>query len=240
MAEMRDAELPSGSDITIRAGWESERDTERSKVTVRWFAIALLFAAILWVRHEDPDVHLSNRVLLALVGGALAMTALEAFYLWRPGRTTIPPFLKYLTVFGDMTFITVLLFYTGYARSPFFFVYFVFLISNCLRYGLLMSLYVAALFNGMYVLVLARAPAGEASVLGGEGVKIVAFWAVALYGGAISARLRRQANQLRVYEETIAELRARLISHSPAETGVEGRSESNPSEVQAVASEEPE
>ena len=221
----------------MRAGWESERETERSKVTVRWFAIALLFAAIVWVRHEDPNVKLSNTLLLTLVGGALLMTALEAFYLWRPGRTTIPSFLKYLTVFGDMTFITVLLYYTGYARSPFFFVYFVFLISNCLRYGLLMSLYVAALFNVMYVIVLGSAPPGEASVLGGEGIKIVAFWAVALYGGAISARLRRQANQLRVYEETIAELRTRLTSVAPAATENSAKEAEKPAEPATKESE---
>ena len=63
--------------------------------------------------------------------------------------------------------------------------------------------------NVFYVLAIGMAPLPQRlpSVLGGEGVKIVAFWAVALYGGSISARLRRQANQLHVYEETIMELR---------------------------------
>src|SRR5581483_2979601 len=201
----------------LTGGWESERDTERAKVSARWFAIAILYIAIEWIRRHDPKVPLPNALLYGLVGAAIAMTALEAAYLWQPGRTAIPRWLKYVTVFGDMTFISVLIYYTGFTQSPFFFVYFVFLISNCLRYGLLMSLFVAAVFNLLYVVVLGLAPAGtlQPSVLGGEGLKIVAFWAVALYGGAVSARLRRQANQLRVYEETIAELRAALKAASP-------------------------
>jgi hypothetical protein len=198
----------------VSEGWESERDTERAKVTARWFAILLLLGALLWIRHQDTRVTITNQVAFGIAGAAIAMTAIEAFYLWHPGVTQIPRWLKYVTVSGDMVFISVLIYYTGFTRSPFFFVYFVFLISNCLRYGLLMSLFVAASFNVLYSIVLGLAPPEQRlpSVLGGEGIKIAAFWAVALYGGAVSARLRRQANQLRVYEETILELRSRLGS----------------------------
>ena len=195
-------------------GWESERDSERAKVTARWFAIVLLLGAMFWIRRHDPAVaaHVSRLTAWELALAGTLMTAAEAIYLWKPGRVRIPRWLKYVTVFGDMVFISVLITLTGYTRSPFFFVYFVFLISNCLRYGLLMSLFVAGTFNVLYVFVLGFAPASErqASVLGGEGLKIVAFWAVALYGGAISARIRRQGNQLRVYEETIREQRAAM------------------------------
>lgn len=199
---------------TVQTGWESERDTERAKVNARWFAVAILFGALLWIRSHNAEVaaNLSPLTVWILLGFALGKTIGESLYLWHPHRQTIPAWLKYWTVGGDMAFISALVYYTGYARSPFFFVYFVILISNCLRYGLLMSLYVAGMFNLLYVLVLGLAPETERmpSVLGGEGLKIMAFWAVALYGGAVSARLRRQANQLRVYEETIAELRARM------------------------------
>ncbi len=203
----------------VYSGWESERDTERSKVNARWFAIVLLFAALLWIRRHDPTVQMPNAVLYGIAGAAVAMTALEALYLWQPNRRTIPPWFKYVTVFADMAFVSILIYYTGFTRSPFFFVYFVFLISNCLRYGMLMSLFVALVFNLLYVVVLGFAPPQEVqpSVLGGEGLKIIAFWAVALYGGAVSARLRRQANQLRVYEETIAELQARLKAQPSSE-----------------------
>jgi hypothetical protein len=207
-------------------GWESERDSERAKVTARWFAIVVLLGALFWIRRHDPVVnaHVSRLTAWELALAATLMTAAEAIYLWKPGRIKIPRWLKYVTVFGDMVFISVLISLTGYTHSPFFFVYFVFLISNCLRYGLLMSLFVAGTFNLLYVLVLGMAPAVErqASVLGGEGLKIVAFWGVALYGGAISARIRRQGNQLRVYEETIREQRARIAELGRApETGEE-------------------
>ncbi len=202
----------------VHEGWESERDTERAKVNARWFAIPLLLGALLWIRHHDPTVHMSNAIVYSLAIASVAMTALEAAYLWQPHRTAIPRWLKYVTVLGDMVFVSILIYYTGFTRSPFFFVYFVLLISNCLRYGLLMSLFVAAAFNLFYVIVLGLAPEEERlpSVLGGEGVKVIAFWAVALYGGAVSARLRRQANQLRVYEETILELRAQMTHKEPA------------------------
>jgi hypothetical protein len=202
------------NEIGSVVGWESERDTERAKTNVRWFAIALLLVMLLWIRRHDRAVASAVSPLLAL-GIALAavlMTAAEALYLWRPGVTVIPHWIKYVTVFGDMAFISALIYYTGFTRSPFFYIYFVFLISNCLRYGLLMSVFVAATMNLLYVIVLGLAPPElrAPSVLGGEGMKILAFWAVALYGGSVSARIRRQANQLRAYEETILELRARL------------------------------
>lgn len=199
-------------------GWESERDTERSKASVRWFAIFILLAALFWIRRHDAQVHERVTPVLAysIAIAAILMTGLESLYLWNPQVAGIPRWFKYATVTGDMVFISTLIYYTGFTRSPFFFVYFVFLISNCLRYGLLMSLFVAAMFNLCYVTVLGLAPANEIqpSTLGGEGIKILAFWAVAFYGGAVSARLLRQANQLRVYEETIEELRDRLHLNS--------------------------
>lgn len=195
-------------------GWENELTTERAKTTVRWFAIPLLFVIALWMRRHDPALKstLTDSVLYIAAGVSVIMTAIESAIFWQPGRKQIPYAAKYLTVTGDMAIISALIYYTGWAQSPFFFVYFVFLISNCLRYGLLMSVFVAGIFNIMYVGTLGLAPPGEVkpSVLGGEGLKILSFWGVALYGGAISARLRRQANQLRVYEETILNLRAEL------------------------------
>ncbi len=195
-------------------GWENERDTERAKVNVRWFAILILLGVLEWVRRHDvrTAAAISNTSSIMIAIAAFGMTAVEALYLWSPNRVTIHPSIKYITVFGDMGFITLLIHYTGYTQSPFFYVYFIFLISNCLRYGLLMSLYVAALFNILYVIVIGTASDNMIlpSVLGGEGIKIIAFWAVAFYGGSVSARIRRQAAQIQVYEETIYELRNSL------------------------------
>ena len=208
---------------SVMDGWENERDTERAKVSARWFAIGLLPFALLWIRRSDPNVQITSMMVLCFALAAVALTTLEALYLWLPRRTAIPRWLKYVTVFGDMVYISVLIHYTGNTQSPFFFVYFVFLISNCLRYGLMMSLYVALMFNILYVITLGVAPpnAVHSSVLGGEGLKIVAFWLVALYGGTISARLRRQANQLRVYEETIRELRSHLPGSAKTDVDAE-------------------
>jgi len=216
---------PTTPEGDVMEGWESERDSERAKVTARWFAIVVLLSALFWIRGHDPIVaaHVSRLTAWELALAGVLMTLAEAIYLWKPGRVQIPRWLKYVTVFCDMVFISVLISLTGYTHSPFFFVYFVFLISNCLRYGLLMSLFVAAVFNVLYVVVLGFAPETErqASVLGGEGLKIVAFWGVALYGGAISARIRRQGNQLRVYEETIREQRAQLAQHNQSSLSAE-------------------
>ena len=119
----------------------------------------------------DADARENWQFVLAFRDLLLRHPTLEAAYLWRPNVTEIPRWLKYVTVLGDMAFVSALIYYTGLAQSPFFFVYFVILISNCLRYGLLMSLYVALLFNVMYVVVLGLAPSGavQPSVLGGEG-----------------------------------------------------------------------
>lgn len=204
----------------IPAGWENELDTERAKVAVRWFAIALLFGVMLYIRRHDAVIasNVSLTLMLQILTAAVGMTVLETLVLWKPGRSAIPPWFKYGTVFADMAFISLLIYYTGFTQSPFYFVYFVFLISNCLRYGMLMSLFVAATVNLQYVIVLGLSPEPfiKPSVLGGEGLKLLAFWAVALYGGAISARLRRQANQLRVYEETILELRREIGTRKTA------------------------
>ncbi len=205
-----DTGLPIPADIVD--GWESERDTERAKINVRGMAIALLLGALLWIRAHAQAIQMSNAAIAGLAGAAALMTVAEALYLWRRGGDSIPRWFKYVTVFGDMAFVSVLIYDTGGAQSPFFYVYFVFLISNCLRYGLLMSLFIALTVNVLYAVVLGLMPSAQrqASVLGGEGLKILAFWAVAFYGGSVSARLRRQATQLRVYEETLLELRARL------------------------------
>lgn len=217
--------LPPKKSAPFVDGWESERETEQAKVPVRWFAVFVLFCAVEWMRYRVPDLghQISGNTVLFLVASAVLMTALEAWFLWRPSTTSIPRYWKYITVFGDIGFISALVYYTGFTQSPFFFVYFVFLISNCLRYGLWMSLFVAGAVNLCYVMVLGFAPPGavKPTTLGGEGLKLLSFWVVAFYGGTISARLRRQANQLRVYEETIADLQAQVEStHQPTEPEV--------------------
>ena len=103
-------------------GWENERDTERAKVSARWFAIGLLLLAVLWIRRTDATVQIPNTILFSIAAAAIGTTLLEAAFLWSPNRSRVPRGLKYATVLADMAFITVLVPYTGYTRSPFFFV----------------------------------------------------------------------------------------------------------------------
>jgi hypothetical protein len=188
---------------------ESEWAIERSKVVARWFGIVVLATVLEWQRHNGL-IAMPRSVFLTLVGGMALINLLHTVYLAR--CRTVSPLFKYLTTGLDALLVTVTIAWTGYTRSPFFYVYFVLLVSNCLRYGFGMALYLATLVNILYAGALSLAPMTErqTAVLGGEGLKILGFWAVALYGGSIAARMRRTAHVIAAYEDTIAELRAEL------------------------------
>ena len=187
-----------------------ECEIERSKTVARWVGIALLSVVLhsLWNRAEYPF-----SAYWSLVAGAAAVNLLHTVYLFRAQRC--PPLYKYVSAGLDLLFLTAAIAVTGAGRSPFFYVYFVILISNCIRYGLLMSIFIAAAVNVLYVIVLSTDRSLEPSVLGGEGLKILAFWGVALYGGTVAAHLRRQAHEIAAYEDTIADLRAELKRREP-------------------------
>jgi hypothetical protein len=190
-------------------GLESECETERSKTIARWFGIVLLAGLLSWERrHAATDI--TDTVYYGIVGGISAVNLAHTLYLFR--AKVCPVFYKYISVGLDLVFLTVTIRFTGFNQSPFFYVYFVILVSNCIRYGLLMSLYIAVLVNIFYAVTLALAPPDQMqpTVLGGEGLKILVFWGVALYGGAVAARIRRQAFEIAAYEDTIAELRNEL------------------------------
>ncbi len=188
---------------------EIERHIEQSKALARWFGFAIVAGVLHWQR-RNGFITLSSASYAGIVGGAVAINLLHTLYLYTCKACS--PLYKYLTVGLDVLLVTVLIAMTGYTRSPFFYVYFLLLISNCMRYGILMSIYLASLVNVCYAFALTIAPPAEreAAVLGGEGLKILAFWGVALYGGGIAARMRRHLHEISAYEDTIAELRADL------------------------------
>lgn len=189
-------------------GFETELEIERSKTVARWFFIAILAGLLAWQRATQVIV-VSPSAFAFLVGGVILVNLLHSVYLFR--AQTCPAFYKYLSVGLDLLFLTIAIYFSGGNKSPFFFVFFVLLVSNCIRYGLAMSLYIAVLVNVLYVAALSQVSKKmEPTVLGGEGLKILAVWGTALYGGAVAARVRRQAFEIAAYEETIAELRARL------------------------------
>jgi hypothetical protein len=168
----------------------------------------VILAGLLHWQRRNGLIELPNSTYLGLVGGIALINLWHTLYLFRVREC--PPVYKYLTVGLDLAFLTLTIRFTGFNQSPFFYVYFVVLVSNCIRYGLLMSLYIAVLVNVLYASTLSAAGDLPPTVLGGEGLKILAFWGVALYGGAVAARIRRQTHEIAAYEETIAELKAEL------------------------------
>jgi K+-sensing histidine kinase KdpD len=118
-----------------------------------------------------------------------------------------------VTTATDLVLLSSLVLFTGGAGSVFYFAYFIVLVSNSIRYGMGMAIYVATVYNLVYVAVLAgRPPATDLTV---EAVKILTFWGVALYAGYLAMRFQRQTRILESYEETIARLRAELTALRP-------------------------
>jgi hypothetical protein len=193
---------------------EEERRIEQSKVAVRWLVLALLLAAAVYLRRVAA-LETPWSVILGLAGAVAAANFVFAAIL----RRGAPRWLRYLTTGLDLAVISALVAFSGGSASPFYYVYFVVLVSNSIRYGMAMALFVAFLFNVAYVAVLLLQPvAGD---LTAEGMKILAFWGIALYAGYLAARYQRQARILEAYEETIAGLRSRLDAPEPRPAGPE-------------------
>jgi len=125
-------------------------------------------------------------------------------------RRGTPRWLKYLTTATDLWLISALVLFTGGSGSVFYYSYFIVLVSNGIRYGMAMALYVATVYNVGYVGVLLLAPPPERLTV--EAVKILTFWGIALYAGYLAMRFQRQSRILESYEETIAGLRAELTT----------------------------
>lgn len=178
-----------------------EQQIERSKVVVRWIVAAALFTAVGYLKRQET-VAAPWSVVLALTA---AVVVLNLCY-WGILRTGCPRWLKYLTTGTDLALISILIYITGGAGSVFYVAYFIVLVSNSIRYGMGMAVYVAAAYNVGYGLVLVLRPPGHDLTV--EAVKILAFWGVALYAGYLAMRFQRQARILESYEETIARLRA--------------------------------
>ncbi len=194
--------------------FDDDLEIERNKTVARWFAIIIL-SVVLFVQRSAYGAE-AESALRVFIGSAVVVNLMHSLYLFR--TTTCPPFYKYLSVGLDLVILTATIRYTGFNRSPFFFAYFLLLVSNGIRYGLLMSLFIAAAVNLLYVAVLALGPQLEPTVVGGEGLKIIAFWGVAIYGGVVAARMRRQAFEIAAYEQTIGELREQLESARKGQT----------------------
>jgi K+-sensing histidine kinase KdpD len=182
---------------------DDDRRVEQSKVAVRWLVLAVLLAAVFYLRRADA-VGIPWPVILGLTTGAAGANVAFTAIL----RRAAPRWLRYVTTATDLSIISLLVAYSGGSASPFYYIYFIVLVSNSIRYGMAMALFVALLFNVAYVAVLLVHPVGGDLTI--EGVKILTFWGVALYAGYLAARSQRQARILQAYEETIAGLKARV------------------------------
>lgn len=189
---------------------DEERRIEQSKVTVRWIVAVVLFIAAAYLRRHEA-IGTSWTVILGLTA-AVAVANLAFSMVLRRGA---PRWLRYLTTGTDLLLTSLFVGYSGGSGSPFYYVYFIVLVSNSIRYGMTMAVFVALIFNVTYVAVLLVHP-----VLGSltdEGVKILAFWGVALYAGYLATRFQRQGRILQAYEETIADLRTQLDEREGAQ-----------------------
>lgn len=186
-----------------------ERQIEANKVAVRWLVAAVLVVGALYLRRSGA-IETPLTVIIGLAAG------LAAANLWFSAilRHGAPRWLRYVTTATDLVLISLLVGSTGGSGSPFYYVYFIVLVSNSIRYGMSMAVFVALVFNVAYVVALLLHPIGGDLTM--EGVKILAFWSVALYAGYLATRFHRQARILQAYEETIAELRARLDAQQTA------------------------
>jgi hypothetical protein len=191
---------------------DDERRIEQSKVAVRWLVLVVLLAATGYLRRSAAIETPWQMILLLTAVVAAANIAFAAVL-----RRGAPRWLRYLTTGLDLLVISALVAFSGGSASPFYYVYFIVLVSNSIRYGMSMALFVALLFNVAYVVVLLVHPVGGDLTV--EGVKILAFWGIALYAGYLAARYQRQARILEAYEETIAGLRSRLEALEPRPAG---------------------
>jgi hypothetical protein len=199
---------------------EDERRMEHSKVEVRWVVLVVALLVAVYMRRTGT-ITTPWTVILALSAVVVAANLVFAAVL----RRGAPPWVRYVSTGVDLAVISVLLVFSGGSGSPFYYVYFIVLVSNSIRYGMQMAVFVASFFNLAYVgVLLLRPPAAD---LTAEGVKILTFWGVALYAGYLATRYQRQMRILQSYEETIAGLRNRIET---LERGVAGAGSGLPGE----------
>ena len=172
---------------------------------MRLFIVVVLFVVVVYLNSRAQPV--MSKPTFALLTGVSGFIAL-GFVAWLRWVRYYPVF-KFASAAADVALISLLVYFTGAHGSIFFPLYFIVLISNGIRYGAAMSVFVALVFNVAYVIVLSNTPQKNAT-LPNEGVKILAFWLAAFYVGYLSTRFQRLQREVDGYVETIAQLREEL------------------------------
>lgn len=183
----------------------SERRSEWNKAMMRLFIVIALFVVVVYLNSRaQPVMSTQTFALLTGVSGFVAL----GFVAWLRWARYHPAF-KFASAAADIALISLLVYFTGAHGSIFFPLYFIVVISNGIRYGAAMSVFVALTFNVAYVLILSNAPQKNVP-LPNEGVKILAFYLAAFYVGYLSTRFQRLQREVDGYVETIAQLRQEL------------------------------
>src|SRR3990172_10089498 len=163
---------------------EDDRRTERSKVTIRWMVTVVLFLGAVYLRRNEA-IGTSWTVIFGLTAGVAVANLIFTAVL----RHGAPRWLRYLTTATDLALTSILVAYSGGSDSPFYYVYFIILVSNSIRYGMGLAVFVALVYNVAYVAVLLAHPIGGDQTI--EGVKILTFWGVALSPGYLATPFPR-------------------------------------------------
>lgn len=190
-----------------------ELNNEKNKNHIRWlliFLVALYLGYLLESGRasEVGPAHLLNWQSIGLLFfiGVLFAGATSVL-LGRRERSArhIPAWLKYVTMLFDIAIITAVLIPTGGSHSLLFFLYFIVVVSNAMRYGMRLALAGVFAFNFMYTLMLLyqHYPGEEIQGFAAEILKVAAVWLVGIYAGYLARRFEHLRGEVERYKELV-------------------------------------
>ncbi|MGH2403651.1 MAG: hypothetical protein ACRDGN_04220, partial [bacterium] len=103
---------------------DDERRIEQSKVTIRWIVAAVLLVGAIYLR-RGSSIETPWAVIIGLAAG-VALLNLGFSAVLRSGA---PRWLRYVTTGSDIALTSLLVAYSGGSGSPFYYVYFIILVS---------------------------------------------------------------------------------------------------------------
>ncbi len=190
--------------------WDLHNET--SKAGVRWFLVAGIGIYLGWIlSSQGGDSGVRSTLNLLYVGSLLSVTIslnliLHLFLLKRSrGHHGIGSWIKYVTMIYDLCMVTFLLLPTGGKDSMFFFVYFIIILSNGIRYGMRLSVIALSVFNLLYVLALVFQFYPDLVIpdFQREALKVIGVWFVGIYTGYLSRRFEVLQNEVEHYRKLI-------------------------------------
>lgn len=204
--------------VSRKSGDDWDLSNEINKVNVRWFLIVAISVYLFYLlQGGQTGVAVFNDVkgtynlsfIAALFVCTSSLNLLYHLYLRRRKKleSNISPVWKYITMGGDFVLVTLILLPTGGDESMFFFVYFIVIVSNGIRYGMRLAIAGVLIFNISYFGALMYQYYPETSLPGfqKEFLKVLGVWAVGLYIGYLSQRFEALHTELTVYQKMLKE-----------------------------------